>query len=423
MDTIDEMLLPHVGWLAFEPGDEVATFLRQGWFEFAEQALLWLYGRPGDVVLDLGAHVGLFSATARQVVLPGGRIIAVEPAAATAHLLGRNTGGEVTIIQAAIGETTGRLTLHQAGSGRSAYNTLSGPVSQEDVRDVEVEVITLDQLLEQQGIDRADFVKLDVEGAELAAWRGAKQALDQRRLAVVMIEFTEPNLQRAGTSSEALFKAILDSGYAPCRFDPDSGQLVPTQFTEPIWYDNLFAVADLAAANARLNDASADRRRIAADIVARGQVGQAVREIPVLRERITELENIRDSAHAALEKVRHDLQEQIGLRDQSYAAHAKTAETLHQTQTWLKTTTQRAEQAEERLRAAQTLLAQREQQLLVFCTSSYEQFSWRIGLRKKPDWVDAFVAAHQPVDGDRAPGKANVMAGDNSLSDGDRRRQ
>src|SRR5690606_33641407 len=124
-----------------------------------------------------------------------------------------------------------------------------------------------------------------------------------------------------------------------------------------IWYDYLFAVADLAAANARLSDAPEDRRRIAADIIARGQAGQAAREAPVLRQRISELENIRDSTYAVLEKVRHDLQEQIALRDQSYAAHAKTAESLHQTQTWLRSTTQRAEQAEERLR-------QREHQLL-----------------------------------------------------------
>ena len=150
----------------------------------------------------------------------------------------------------------------------------------------------------------------------------------------------------------------------------------------------------------------------------------------MLRQRITELENIRDSAHAALEKVRHDLQEQIGLRDQSYAAHAKTAESLHQTQTWLKTTTQRAEQAEARLgqltrelRAAQTQLTQREHQLFAFCMSSYEQFSWRIGLRKKPDWVDAFVAAHQPVTGDHASEKANATAGDDPGPDGDQQGQ
>lgn len=400
MDAIDEMLLPHVGWLKFEAGDEVATFLRQGWFEAAEQAMLWLYGRPGDTVLDIGAHVGLFSGVARRVVLPGGRIVAVEPAATTAELLRQNTGGEVTIRQAAIGQTVGRMPLHSGGAGRSAYNTLGGEHTDGDI---DVDVITIDQLLADHEIERADFVKLDVEGAELAAWGGAKQAIDQRRLGVVMIEFTEPNLQRAGTSSQALHHAVTDSGYTICRFDPDALQLVPAPFTEPIWYDNLFATAELEAANTRLREAPADRRRIAADILARRRVSVVIGDIPALQRRIEELEQTLANTTSSLQKVRQDLHEQIALRDQSYAAHEKTAGDLRQTQTWLKTTTERAEKAESRIaqlsqewQHAQTRIAQLEQQLLAFCTSSYEQFSWRIGLRKKPDWVDAFVAEHQP---------------------------
>ncbi len=410
MDTIDEMLLPHVGWLRFEAGDEVATFLRQGWFEAAEQAMLWLYGRPGDIVLDIGAHVGLFSALARRVVLPGGRILAIEPAVTTAQLLRQNTEGEATILQAAIGQQVGRMVLQSAGSGRSAYNTLG---SERSDNGTEVDVITLDQLLQDHGIERADFVKLDVEGAELAVWRGAQQAIEQRRLEVVMIEFTDPNLVRAGTSSEELFRTVSDSGYRLYRFDIDTQQLVPAQFTEPIWYENLFATTNIDAVNARLRDAPEDRRRIAADILARGRAGLVARDAPAIEQRIEVLKQERDALHTALEKVRHDLQEQIALRDQSYAAHEKTAGELRQTQNWLKTTTQRAEQAEahitqlrQELHEAHARITQLEQQLLEFCTSNYVQFAWRIGLRRKPEWVDAFIAAHQP----RTPGNTSTQA-------------
>lgn len=56
-----EIFVPHAGWLRHDADDEVALFLRQGWFEGTEQALAWLYLRPGDVFIDGGAHVGLFS--------------------------------------------------------------------------------------------------------------------------------------------------------------------------------------------------------------------------------------------------------------------------------------------------------------------------------------------------------------------------
>lgn len=404
MQTIDQMLLPHVGWLAFEAGDDVATFLRQGWFEAPEQAMLWLYGRPGDTVLDIGAHVGLFSAIAQQAVMPGGRVIAVEPSATTAELLRRNTGGQTTVLEAAVGQITGRQVLHSEGSGKSAYNTLGG-----DAADgVEVDVVTIDQLMTDQGVARADFVKLDVEGAELAAWRGAKQAIEQQRLGVVMIEFTEPNLKRAGTSSRELFAAVNDSGYTLCRFDTDALQLVAAAFDQPIWYDNLFATADVDAANARLRDAPDDRRRIAADVLARGAAGSVSREVLSLQRRVADLEHERDETVAALEKVRGDLNTQIELRDRSYEAHQRTRDELIQTQTWLRTTTQslrnteaqsaeRIAALEEKLQQTREKLQQRERQLLELCTSRYEQLAWRVGLRKKPDWVDPFLAEHQPT--------------------------
>lgn len=60
-----ELYVPHAGWFRHEPDDEVARFLSEGWFEYKEQAFLWLYLRPGDTFLDGGAHVGLYSVVAR----------------------------------------------------------------------------------------------------------------------------------------------------------------------------------------------------------------------------------------------------------------------------------------------------------------------------------------------------------------------
>ena len=58
---MSEVYVPHIGWLTYEDGDDVAELLNRGWFDYREQAFLWVFLRPGDRFLDCGAHVGLFS--------------------------------------------------------------------------------------------------------------------------------------------------------------------------------------------------------------------------------------------------------------------------------------------------------------------------------------------------------------------------
>src|ERR1035437_4961195 len=74
-----ELYVPHAGWFRHEPDDEVARFLSEEWFEYKEQAFLWLYLRPGDTFLDGGAHVGLYSVVAGRALNNSGTIVAVEP--------------------------------------------------------------------------------------------------------------------------------------------------------------------------------------------------------------------------------------------------------------------------------------------------------------------------------------------------------
>lgn len=411
MTQMGEILVPHVGWLRHEAGDDVALFLQQGWFEAREQAFLWLYLRADDVVLDVGAHVGLFSVLAGRAVGSGGRVIAFEPEATTANLLRSNLSdngiawGEV--VEAAVADQPGRASLHRSlehgGEGRSAYNTLVG--GDQTVAAGEVAVVTIDGVLAERKIDRASFMKLDVEGAELNAWRGAAGTVQRRAIGVVMIEFTEQNLKRAGHSTAALRDAVRASGYELYRFDTDALQLVPAEVEDVIWYDNLFATADVEAVNARLRETSEDRRRIAREILTRAKAGATAQEAEDIKRHFRELEEARDAALDWIERLKADLQQQIARAEHSEKSHEKTGETLKQTQTWLRQMTDRAtfleqklavsveneKRLNEQLEETRQLVRHLRQQLFAFVTSKYEQMSWKLGIRKKPDWVDAFV--------------------------------
>lgn len=274
-----ETYVAHVGWLAHEPGDDVGLFLRQNWFEAVEQAVLWLYLRGGDNFVDGGAHVGLFSLLAGKIVAEadGGRGVAVEPMAKTAQLLRNNISragldARVIVWEGALGDKDGTAHLVVAGEGKAAYNHLK-----EDAQGTPVQVQTLGSLLDEMGLDRVDFLKLDIEGMELSAWRAAQMSSRRDQMGLVMVEFTEKNLNEQGHGSMELASAIEADGYVLCSFNRQTMQLEHRPVTEPIWYDNLFAVADLAAANERLAGASEMHRRIAMDLLAHEEASAGIR--------------------------------------------------------------------------------------------------------------------------------------------------
>ncbi len=273
MRDSEETLVHHVGWLTHERGDDVGRYLREGWFEFAEQAMWWLYLRPGDNVVDCGAHVGLFTLLASQAVGEYGRVISMEPNPATAALLRKNAEGisarNVSIVQAAGASTSGSITLH-AGEGRnSAYSSSVADVA--DAASVDVRAVTIDEVLRERGIDSIAMLKLDVEGAELDAWRGCAESIKCNRIALAMVEFTEANQQAAGLTTVDLIDAWDDDGYRFHRFDTQTLQLEAAEVGGAIEYENLFAAKDIEPINRRLREASAQRQRMAREILSRGQ--------------------------------------------------------------------------------------------------------------------------------------------------------
>lgn len=126
-----------------------------------------------SVVLDVGAHVGFYSMLAAVIVGPQGRVIAFEPLPDNLRFLHEhlriNNLETVEVIEAAVSDATGEATFAKGiGSfdGRLADNGK-----------LKVQTVTLDDLLESGRIPRPDFIKMDVEGGELAALRGARSLL------------------------------------------------------------------------------------------------------------------------------------------------------------------------------------------------------------------------------------------------------
>jgi FkbM family methyltransferase len=134
--------------------------------------------RPGDVVVDIGAHVGAFTIFAS--LHGAARIIALEPSPLNAAYFRRNIERNhvtrVELVEAAVGALEGRATL---ALGRfSVGNVLVEAVTEHEVGNtVDVRTTTLAGIFAEHRLDRIDFLKIDCEGSEGALLSAAPPEL------------------------------------------------------------------------------------------------------------------------------------------------------------------------------------------------------------------------------------------------------
>jgi FkbM family methyltransferase len=137
----------------------------------------------GGTVIDLGAHIGLFSVIAARLVGPEGKVFAFEPTDSTRKVLEqtikRNSmRGRVEVRPEAVSETTGTAQFFQLQDEGSVANSLIsyGELSRSGR---EIKVLSLDEFVAARG-SRVNFLKIDVEGAELQVLRGAANTFAMR---------------------------------------------------------------------------------------------------------------------------------------------------------------------------------------------------------------------------------------------------
>lgn len=183
--------------------------------------------RPGDVVFDVGANRGHFTRLFSRIVGESGAVHAFEPVPATFALLRdtmRRAGSptNVSLHACALGDEEGIATLNVPGSddGQASLRThSSGSWSEAPaVQHFECAITTLDKFT--AAMDRLDFVKCDVEGAELPVIRGARTTLT--RLAPLLWLEANPEWTRAfGYTPDDLVTELRTIGYD--TFHPDRG--------------------------------------------------------------------------------------------------------------------------------------------------------------------------------------------------------
>lgn len=180
--------------------------------------------KPGNVVWDIGANVGLFTFAAASRLEGRGQVLAVEPDPFLAGLLKRSAlenceTAKVHILQLAISDQAGAADFNISKRGRCAnFVTGFGTAQSGGARgSISVPSTTLDRLL-AEGWQRPNLVKIDIEGMDHIALRGAGRVLAQRP--TLILEVTDANREEMAEILAGHGYQVFNTNLQPVRKMP-----------------------------------------------------------------------------------------------------------------------------------------------------------------------------------------------------------
>lgn len=187
-------------------------------FGLVDGGLERLYGhaQPNDVVIDVGANNGMVSMRLAQRVGVRGRVLSFEPHPGNfrrlEHNLSLNDLPHVSAFHLGLGEDSGQAAMLSVDKFNLGMHRIVPDRSDGAQPADMIELTTLDSVCERHGLDRLDWVKIDVEGYELKVLRGGLRALEELRPRL-FVEVDDAHLRDQGDSADALLGELDRLGY------------------------------------------------------------------------------------------------------------------------------------------------------------------------------------------------------------------
>jgi FkbM family methyltransferase len=207
----------------------------------AERHLLKTILSAGDIVVDAGANIGIYSQFLARCIGPTGIVHSFEPSPENFKRLQSATRKlpNMRLSQAAVGEHSGRSKLYVSDKLNVDHRTY--PTEGDSRRSVPVDIVALDDYFKPG--ERVDLIKMDIQGYELHALRGANRVLADNPGAKLLLEFWPYGLKQAGANWIDLITTLESKNMAVCQVTKH--RLVPFRSESvrerPDSYVNLFA--------------------------------------------------------------------------------------------------------------------------------------------------------------------------------------
>jgi FkbM family methyltransferase len=185
------------------------------WFEAKNVKSLREFVRPDSTVVDVGANIGFFTIHFARWAGRKGCVVAIEPELQNLKTLRKRVAREhgsarIELIEGAAAEVNAPVFLvvnpmhpgdHRLGTGGVAVNGYA-----------------IDNLLTERGLTDVSLIKIDVQGAEFRALKGAEKTLRSAQ-PTLFIEIDDAALAEAGSSVEEVSEYLSALGYQPFAFD------------------------------------------------------------------------------------------------------------------------------------------------------------------------------------------------------------
>jgi FkbM family methyltransferase len=220
------------GFLLGVPSQEWRLAAYYGLRGLPEPGMMRLFKQlvqPGMVVVDIGAHIGIYTLYALRQLSGQGRVYSFEPTPRTFALLHDNVqvngfleSGLVRFDRRAVSDRAGAATF-TAYAANSGHNTLfAGEAAGETLT---VETVALDEALAHES--RVDVIKIDAEGGEPLILRGMARLLAGNPEIRIFVEFGPEHLRRAGIEPLQWLEELVAMGLRVQRVEDLSGELLP----------------------------------------------------------------------------------------------------------------------------------------------------------------------------------------------------
>lgn len=248
---LDIQLLQNIKLRCYPDSQSASAAIYCGLYDYHEMNFLLRYLRDEDSFLDIGANIGIYTLLAASKI-KSGTIYSFE-ALPTNYLrleenIKLNNFTQVKPLSIAIADSVGSVTIsNNTKSDSTAFITTN--TQDTTAESLQIPSSTLDNLLQNENLSHLTLAKMDIEGAEILALKGATSLLQQQRPHVWILELL--NGVNHGYRKQDIVKLLQDYGYSLYHYNADTNQLqsITLEYQRS---NNVFAIANSALDFVRL---------------------------------------------------------------------------------------------------------------------------------------------------------------------------
>lgn len=214
-------------------------------FEKGEQNLLQAYLQRGMIVIDVGAHQGLYTLLASTQIGNTGEVISFEPSPRERRRLQWNLRlnlcRNVKVEALALGGTERLSDFYVCLGKETGCNSLRAPGVMDPFEKITVRVGTLDEYVQSRGITHVDFIKIDAEGSELELLQGSAKTLNSSR-PILLCELADSRTSAWGYRASEIYEFLHTKKHLMYSITQE-GKLKPCE-NQSTFHANLLVVPE-----------------------------------------------------------------------------------------------------------------------------------------------------------------------------------